>query len=96
MNTSDGLGICRKREEGEKNEAASVGREHYGLENLRKGKDLWSDLHRDYERRSMCSNQTTESKDALRRRTLGAVSTGLLDVEDRCRKQENRFCIEIT
>jgi hypothetical protein len=36
LSTSDGLGICRKREEGEENEDASVGKEHRGLENLRK------------------------------------------------------------
>jgi hypothetical protein len=37
LSTSDGLGICRKREEGEENEEdASVGKEHSGLENVRK------------------------------------------------------------
>jgi hypothetical protein len=31
LSTSDGLGICRKREEGEENEDASVGEEHRGM-----------------------------------------------------------------
>jgi hypothetical protein len=31
LSASDGLGICRKREEGEDSEAASVGSEHDGL-----------------------------------------------------------------
>jgi hypothetical protein len=31
LSTSDGLGMCRKREDGEENEAASVGKEHRGL-----------------------------------------------------------------
>jgi hypothetical protein len=29
MNTSEGLSVCRKREEEEKGEAAIVGREHH-------------------------------------------------------------------
>jgi hypothetical protein len=36
LSTSDGLGICRKRDEGEENKAASVGKEHRGLEYVRK------------------------------------------------------------
>jgi hypothetical protein len=35
LSTSDGLGICRKREEGEDSEAASVGSEHDYLKKLR-------------------------------------------------------------
>jgi hypothetical protein len=38
LSTSDGLGICRKRDEGEENEKGSVGKEHRGLEKVRKRK----------------------------------------------------------
>ena len=49
VNTSDGLGLCRKREEEEEEEAASVGREHDGLENLGKRECVKVDLNRDYD-----------------------------------------------
>jgi hypothetical protein len=35
LSTSDGLGIYRKREQGEENEVESIGREHHGLESFR-------------------------------------------------------------
>ena len=49
VNTSDALGLCRKREEEEEEEAASVGREHDGLENLGKRECVKVDLNRDYD-----------------------------------------------